>query len=88
MEEGEIKFRSGCKPSYYDGIDSDITCIDAIRAMLGSEGFAAYLKGTMMAYMWRAGRKTRNGTEDIDKINANLEFLREQFRKLEGCEPK
>ena len=34
-----------------------IECIDAMRAMLGDEGFKAYLRGTIFKYNWRWGRK-------------------------------
>ena len=34
-----------------------IECIDAMRAMLGDEGFKAYLRGTIFRYNWRLGRK-------------------------------
>ena len=42
-------------PSHYKG--GDIECIDAIRAMLGQEGFIAYCRGTIVKYNWRLGLK-------------------------------
>jgi len=36
-------------PSHYT--QSGIQCDDAIRAMLGPEGYSAYVRGTMLAYM-------------------------------------
>ncbi len=42
-------------PSHYQG--GLIECIDAIEAALGPEGFAAYCRGNVLKYTWRAGRK-------------------------------
>jgi len=42
-------------PDHYK--TSTIECIDAMRAMLGDEGFKAYLRGTIFKYNWRLGRK-------------------------------
>lgn len=37
--------------------DADIECIDAIEAALGEEGFVAFLRGQVLKYSWRQGRK-------------------------------
>lgn len=42
-------------PSHYK--TDTIECIDAIRAMLGKEGFAAYCRGHIFRYTWRNGKK-------------------------------
>lgn len=34
-----------------------IECIDAMRAALGDAGFAFYLRGTVMKYLWRGPHK-------------------------------
>ncbi len=52
------------RPSHYNY--GAIECIDAIRAMLGEEGFVAYCKGNALKYTWRAGLKS-NTTEDLKK---------------------
>lgn len=52
------------RPSHYNY--GDIECIDAIRAMLGEEGFVAYCKGNALKYTWRAGLKS-NESEDLKK---------------------
>jgi hypothetical protein len=41
-------------PSHYQG---GIECIDAIEAALGPEGFAAYCRGNVLKYAFRAGKK-------------------------------
>jgi hypothetical protein len=43
-------------PDHYK-TDSGIECIDAIRAMLGHDGFIAYCKGQVIKYNWRSGKK-------------------------------
>ena len=50
-------------PHYTNG---EIECIDAIQAALGNEGFAAYCRGQIIKYTWRAGLKS-NTKEDIQK---------------------
>lgn len=52
------------QPSHYNY--GDIECIDAIRAMLGEEGFISYCKGNALKYTWRAGLKS-NTEEDLKK---------------------
>jgi hypothetical protein len=58
-------------PAHYN--QSNIECIDAIRAALGEEGFVAYCRGNAIKYNWRAGHKvsttgsTDSGKEDLQK---------------------
>ena len=49
-------------PSHYKTEDG-VECIDAIRAMLGKEGFVAYCRGTLMKYNWRLGKKDEAAME-------------------------
>ena len=42
-------------PDHYK--TGSVECIDAIRAMLGDEGFIAYCRGNIMRYNWRLGKK-------------------------------
>lgn len=42
-------------PHYTHG--GDIECIDAIAAMLGRDGFVAYLRGQVVKYAWRMKHK-------------------------------
>jgi hypothetical protein len=51
-------------PSHYN--QSNIECIDAIRAALGEEGFIAYCRGNALKYNWRAGHKL-DGKQDLQK---------------------
>lgn len=57
-------------PAHYAGSDDsfhdDIECIDAIAAMLGREGFIAFLRGQVLKYTWRLGRKG-DAIEDCQK---------------------
>jgi len=48
-------------PHYNQG---GIECIDAIKAALG-DGFADYLRGNVMKYLWRCEHK--GGVEDLKK---------------------
>ncbi len=52
------------QPAHYN--NGEIECIDAIKAMLGEEGFVAYCRGNAVKYQWRAGLKF-NRTEDMAK---------------------
>jgi len=51
-------------PSHYNS--GGIECIDAMRAMLGEEGFVAYCKGSAFKYTWRSGLKF-DEEEDLKK---------------------
>jgi hypothetical protein len=51
-------------PSHYN--QSNIECIDAIRAALGEEGFVHYCRGNSIKYNWRAGHKL-DGKQDLQK---------------------
>jgi hypothetical protein len=51
-------------PSHYN--QSNIECIDAIRAALGEEGFVFYCRGNNIKYNWRAGHKV-DAKEDLEK---------------------
>lgn len=42
-------------PGHYTS--GNIECIDAIRSALGEDGFAAFLRGQVIKYQWRMGRK-------------------------------
>ena len=59
-------------PSHYR--QGEIECIDAIKAMLGDEGFAAYLRGTMLRYLWRLPHKGKPA-EDAGKARNYAERL-------------
>jgi hypothetical protein len=60
-------------PNYYK--TGGIECIDAIRAMLGKEGFEAYCRGNVIKYNWRY--KAKNGLEDLKKAAVYQEWLNE-----------
>ena len=42
-------------PAHYTA--GAVECIDAIEAALGPEGFVAFLRGQVIKYTWRLGRK-------------------------------
>ena len=45
------------RPEHYAATDNGIECIDAIRAALGRDGFIAFLRGQVIKYSWRLGKK-------------------------------
>lgn len=51
-------------PSHYTS--GAVECIDAIEAAMTFEEFVGFLRGQMIKYVWRAGRKG-DGREDIEK---------------------
>jgi hypothetical protein len=67
-------------PNHYktDGVE----CIDAIRAMLGKEGFEAYCRGNVVKYNWRY--KEKNGLEDLKKAAVYQGWLNDSV----GTTPK
>lgn len=50
-----------------------VECIDAIRASMDKEGFAAYCKGNVLKYLWRYSDK--GGLVDLEKANVYLAWL-------------
>ena len=52
-----------------------IECIDAIKAATG-EGYASYLQGNIMKYLWRY--RYKNGVEDLKKARQYLDWLIEE----------
>lgn len=61
-------------PDHYK--NAKMECIDAMRAMLGDEGFVAYLRGTIFKYNWRLGRKDASKVE-AEKIAVYTRWLNE-----------
>ena len=69
-------------PPHYN--KASIETIDAIEAMT-DEGFAYYLQGNIMKYLWRY--RYKNGTEDLKKAQWYLNKLiknRENYEKSLG----
>ena len=64
-------------PHYCQG---NIECLDAMEAMLGPEGFANYLRGTIMKYLWRAPHKGAE-TQDFQKAQFYMHKLVELSEK-------
>ena len=64
-------------PPHYNLNEYGIECIDAIRASLGSQGFAAYCKGNVTKYLWRY--ETKNGLQDLEKAQWYLKKLMEHL---------
>ena len=67
-------------PKHYT--QGDIECIQAIRAMLGDQGYLAYCRGQMLKYNWRAMykgatetdlRKARWYTEEAVRVAEKLD---------------
>lgn len=59
-------------PSHYTQ-NSEIECIDAIRASMDPAAFAGYCKGNCLKYIWRYTGK--NGIEDLEKAQVYLTWL-------------
>jgi hypothetical protein len=55
-------------PAHYN--QGGIECIEAIKAALG-DGFAAYLRGNVIKYLWRCEHK--GGVEDLKKAEFYLD---------------
>jgi hypothetical protein len=61
------------QPAHYT--QGGVECIDALRAALGSAGFAAYCAGNIIKYVWRY--KHKNGLQDLQKAAVYLTWLRD-----------
>ena len=75
-------------PHYNQGA---VECIDAIEAALGPEGFVAFLRGQVIKYQWRLGRKDP-AAQDAAKANwygARLQrALGSEFQAADEGEPR
>lgn len=68
------------KPAHYQG--SDLECKDAIRGMLGREGWKSYCQGQVLRYLWRYAKKGKP-VEDLEKANTYRSWLEEEMRPKE-----
>lgn len=60
---------------------SDIECIDAIRAALGSEqNFMSYCQGAAIKYLWRYRHK--GGAQDLKKASWYVNRMIASFDKI------
>lgn len=66
-------------PSHYNS--GAVECIDAIEAAMTVEEFVGYLRGQMIKYVWRAGKKD-DARQDIEKA---LWYGRRLSSLLEGA---
>lgn len=66
-------------PEHYN--HSSLECIDAIRAMLGEDGFINYCCGNVMKYVWRH-RYKGSPAQDLSKARWYLAKAIEATEKL------
>ena len=64
------------KPMHYQG-NSNLECIDAIRACLSKEEYEGFLRGNMLKYIWRFRQK--GGAESLRKSNWYYKKLMESL---------
>ena len=72
MTEDDVNY-----PAHYN--QGDIECIDAIRSMLGKEGFIAYLRGNIAKYNWRLLHKGK-ALRDAQKLGWYQHRLEQELR--------
>lgn len=65
------------RPAQYN--QSDIECIDAIKASMTDEEFRGFLKGNVQKYVWRSEHK--GGAEDYRKAQYYLDRLVKELSK-------
>jgi hypothetical protein len=61
-------------PHYAAASSGQVECIDAIRAALGEEGYAAFCRGSVLKYLWRGPHKGSE-YEDYQKAQWYLKRL-------------
>lgn len=67
------------RPAHYN--QSDIECIDAIKASMTLAEFQSYLKGNVLKYLWRYRHK--NGLEDVKKAQWYINRLAAELEESE-----
>lgn len=70
-------------PPHYAETDNGVECIDAIRAALGREQFIGFLRGQVIKYQWRLGKKG-SSVEDNRKAIWYANKLDEVLNELEA----
>lgn len=70
-------------PPHYAETDNGVECIDAIRAALGREQFIGFLRGQVIKYQWRLGKKA-DSVEDNRKAIWYATKLDEVLNELEA----
>lgn len=73
------EFDSVQRPAHYN--QSDIECIDAIKASMTLAEFQSYLKGNVLKYLWRYRHK--NGLEDVKKAQWYINRLAAELEESE-----
>mgnify|MGYP001230768083 CR=1 FL=1 len=71
------------RPKHYTETDNGVECIDAIRAALGREQFIGFLRGQVIKYQWRLGKKG-SSVEDNRKAIWYANKLDEVLNELEA----
>jgi hypothetical protein len=72
------KYNNVNAPAHYNK-NGEIECIDAIKEVLGQEGFESYLQGQIVKYIWRSDVK--GGAEDIRKL---IWYARRLLAEIDG----
>lgn len=81
--EDESEFDIVEKPEHYNSAPNGIETIDAIEAAMTREEFRGYLKGTMLKYVFRLGKKDK-ATQDLGKSQWYLNKLMKKLEELEN----
>jgi len=72
FKEGQSKLNMVENPPHYN--HAGIECIEAIEAALTPEEFKGYLKGNVMKYISRAGKKDAT-LQELNKAKTYLQWL-------------
>lgn len=71
--------KNNIDPDHYK--KGDVECIDAIKSSMSNLEFRAYLKGSVMKYLWRY--EDKNYLEDLQKC---MWFLQKLLNEVENSE--
>ena len=71
--------KNNIDPDHYK--KGDVDCIDAIKSSMSDLEFRAYLKGSVMKYLWRY--EDKNYLEDLQKC---MWFLQKLLNEVENSE--
>jgi len=71
--------KNNIDPDHYK--KGDVECIDAIKSSMSDLEFRAYLKGSVMKYLWRY--EDKNYLEDLQKC---MWFLQKLLNEVENSE--
>lgn len=70
------------RPDHYGGKDNPYECIKVMREWMSDEEYEGFLKGNILKYTNRVGKKAVQPLEDATKISTYAQFLVSHYKEV------